>query len=177
MIKENNKILLFGLGSEILTDDGVGAKMVKQLQKELPQESFNFVTEFIFTLDSLSNIKGYNTVVFFDATITKNRKPGEISIATLENFEETLHLSNVHEIGFLEYFKTWKNLGIDIPKNIFIISIEIECYLKFGDKLSDKVSEKLSKNIKQIIKWLLKLGKLNNQASQSYILEINFATR
>lgn len=172
----NDKILLFGLGSEILTDDGVGAKMVKQLQKELPQESFDSVTEFIFTLDSLSNIKGYSTVVFFDATITKNKKPGEISLATLEDFEETLHLSNVHEVGFLEYFRTWKNLGINIPKNIFIISIEIECYLKFGDELSELVSERLSKNMKHITNWLLELSKLNNQASQSYMLEINFAT-
>lgn len=166
------KILLFGLGSEILTDDGVGTKIVKSLQEYLDKDLFDFKSEFIFSLDSMFSIKNYNSVIFFDATITKNKFPGEISLNTLNGFEETLHLSNVHELGFKDYFKTWKNLEIDIPEYVFIISVEIEDYTKFGEKLSEKVQEKFPDNINFLRNWLAKVSVIIREKNDNIVSKI-----
>ncbi len=109
MENKTNDILVFGVGNEILTDDGIGPKLVKRLQKEFTHSGIEYDTAFLGGMELLEYIQGYKTVVFIDAIRTRNGIPGDVYQLSLSNFKETLHLSNVHDISFITAFELGEN--------------------------------------------------------------------
>ena len=63
MESNNKNILVLGLGSEILMDDGICPKLVKFLQKKYHNKQIKFDTSTVGGLDILELIQGYQTVI------------------------------------------------------------------------------------------------------------------
>ena len=155
-----NKILIHGIGNEILTDDGIGPKLVKRLQVDLSDKDIDFETAFLGGLEVLEYIQGYETVIFIDAIKTKDGIPGTIYKLTPHNFKETLHLSSVHDVSFLTAINLGKKLNLEMPENIHIIAIEIIEDRVFDDKFSPQIQEKyeeIYKEVKKIIEEIMSL--------------------
>jgi hydrogenase maturation protease len=137
-----NRILIQGIGNEILTDDGIGPKLVKKLKDNLSKKDIDFETAFIGGLEILESIQGYHTVIFIDAIRTRDGIPGTVYQLSPENFNTTIHLSSIHDVSFLTSVELGKKLGLDMPQFIYIIAVEIFEDRIFDDNFSPQIQEK-----------------------------------
>jgi hydrogenase maturation protease len=137
-----NKILIHGIGNEILTDDGIGPSLVKKLKDNLSNKDIDFETAFVGGLELLEYIQGYQTVIFIDAIRTKDGIPGTVYQLSPENFNTTIHLSSIHDVSFLTSIALGKKLGLDMPRCIYIIAVEIVEDRIFDDNFSPKIQQK-----------------------------------
>ena len=156
-----NKILIYGVGNEILTDDGIGPKIVKHLSSELDSNMFSFETSFLGGFELLEYIQSYKTVIFIDAIRTKDGIPGDVYYLQTDDFKETLHLSNIHDVSFLTALQFGEKVGLNIPNEIHIIAIEIVEDLVFSNEFSPKVKEKYPEIFTQIREFIFQLTSKN----------------
>jgi hydrogenase maturation protease len=142
MQEKNNKILILGMGNDILTDDGIGIKITKVLEKEFSYPNIIYDTLSLGGLEIIEYIKDFTTVIIIDAIKTMNGIPGTVYQFVPEDFKETLHLSNIHDISFLTSLQLAKDLEIETPKNVHIIAIEILEDMVFSDDFTPQIQEK-----------------------------------
>ncbi len=145
-----NKILIHGIGNEILTDDGIGPKIVKRLKGNLSNKDIDFKTAFLGGLELLEYIQGYDTVIFIDAIRTRDGIPGTVYQLSPENFDTTIHLSSVHDVSFLTSIALGKKLGLNMPGVIHIIAIEIVEDKIFNNDFSPLIQEKYDKIFNEV---------------------------
>lgn len=145
-----NRILIYGIGNEILTDDGIGPKIVKRLKDNLSNKNIDFKTAFFGGLELLEYIQGYDTVIFIDAIRTRDGIPGTVYELSPENFNTTIHLSSVHDVSFLTSIALGKKLGLNMPGFIYIIAVEIVEDRIFDDNFSPPIQEKYEEIFNEI---------------------------
>ena len=136
------KILVVGLGSDILRDDGIGVQLTKDLQTCYAGEGVTFKTSIVGGLELLEIIKNYYMVVFIDAIKTEAGTPGDVYSFSLKNYKETLHLSNPHDTNFKATLDFGEKIGFQIPRVIRILAIEIEECLLFSNSFSKTLATK-----------------------------------
>ena len=142
MEEKQNKILILGIGNDILTDDAIGPKIVKRLQEDLSNDNISFLTAAAGGLEILEMIKEFYRVVIIDAIKTRGGIPGTIYYLTPANFKETLHISSFHDVNFLTALKLAEKLEISIPEQIDIIAIEIVEDLTFSNDFSKELASR-----------------------------------
>lgn len=118
-------ILILGIGNDILTDDGIGPRLVKDLDKGRLPPDISFGEATLGGMELLDMVKDFDEVIFIDALKTGMNKPGTVLRFEPVDFEETLHLSNIHDIDFLTALELGKRTGMKIPGKITIIAVEI----------------------------------------------------
>ncbi|MBL7110390.1 MAG: hydrogenase maturation protease [Bacteroidales bacterium] len=155
----NKTVLVLGIGNDILTDDGIGPRIVRQLEKDTPPSLFAFQTATVGGLEILEMITGYREVLFIDAIKTRDGIPGTIYYLTPESFKETLHLTNLHDINFLNALKLGEKLHMEMPEQIRIIAIEIVEDLEFSEHFSPQIREKYPEILAEVRGYLQRLIK------------------
>jgi hydrogenase maturation protease len=136
------KTLILGIGNDILTDDGIGPKLVNEIKSKRIFKDVDFLNVFLGGLDILELIQGYEKVIFIDAIITEDGVPGTVYHFKPADFKETLHLSNLHDANFLTALELGRKMGMQIPEDIHIIAIEIIEDRIFSDQFSPEIEIK-----------------------------------
>jgi len=158
MKHQTGKVLILGMGNEILTDDGIGIKLTWEIQKQIIHPDVEFDSLSIGGLEIIEFLSPYDTVIILDAIKTLNGIPGSVYRFIPDDFKSTLHIDNLHDISFLNALKVGEKLGIKTPSNIQIIAIEIVEDLVFGDEFSPQVQERwedINVEVKEIILSIL----------------------
>ena len=132
-------VLVLGVGNDILTDDGIGPRLVQRLARECPSDRIQYETASLGGLDLVERMTGYRQVVFIDAIKTAGGTPGDIHFLTPQDFKTTLHLSNIHDISFLNALELGRQLELDIPDDIRIVAVEIVEDRVFGESFTPPV--------------------------------------
>jgi len=138
----DDKILILGLGNDILTDDGIGPELVKDLSGRLDNSGYSFDTACCGGLEIIEHIKDYRKVFLIDAIRTEGGKPGNVYHLTPADFRETSNLSNLHDISFLTSIRLADKLKIDIPQELHIIAVEIIEDRVFSSEFTPEIIEK-----------------------------------
>jgi hydrogenase maturation protease len=138
----NKKTLIVGLGNDILTDDGIGPKLVLDLALIIHDPNIRFDTAACGGLEIIERISGYKKVIFIDAFHSHDGKPGKVYYFVPSNFEETMNLSNLHDINFLTALKLGNSLNMDLPGDIHIIAVEIIEDMEFSTEFTPLIKEK-----------------------------------
>jgi hydrogenase maturation protease len=146
----SGKKMILGVGNDILMDDGIGPRIVKTLETKYPLPEMEYHSTTLGGLDILEFINGYEWVVFIDAIKTKGGVPGSVYELTPEDFKETLHLTNIHDVSFLTAIELGKQLELKIPKNMYIFAIEIIEDQVFGVEFTPPVKEKYEEIVQHI---------------------------
>ncbi len=154
---DQHQILIVGLGSDILGDDGIGLKIANDL-KTLPQLNYiDFKTAMCGGFGLFEDMVGYQSVVFIDATKIGG-KPGTVYKYNLDTYQETLHLSNFHELSFKAMFELGKQLNYAVPEHVFVIAIEIEEDKIFDSCLTEKLDQeyhRILEDVRQFVDYEL----------------------
>ncbi|MFH1160477.1 MAG: hydrogenase maturation protease [bacterium] len=149
-----NSVLVLGIGNDILTDDGIGPRIIQQIEKEHFPSLFAFQSATVGGLEILEMIAGYREVIFIDAIKTRDGIPGTIYYLSPDNFKETLHLTNLHDINFLHALELGRKLNIDMPSRIQIIAIEIVEDLEFSESFSPPIQAKFPEILQNVRNYL-----------------------
>ena len=149
------KILVMGIGNDILTDDGIGPKLVGDLTKmDLPAE-VTFKTAAVGGLELLEIVSGYSRIFMIDAIRTAGGRPGSVHFLSPDDFRKTMHISNFHDINFLTALELGNRLNYQLPSEIMIIAVEIAEDLEFNEELSPALQKRYPEILSKVHKFLL----------------------
>ncbi len=135
----SNPVLVLGLGNDILGDDAIGLRVSDELRRRFGP-AYDWQTCNLGGLDILEIIRDYEHVVMIDAIKTGNSQPGTVYYLHPEDFGNTLHIANFHDINILNALEIGRKLGMNLPGRIDIIAIEIIEDKEFSSELSPALS-------------------------------------
>jgi hydrogenase maturation protease len=136
MTESEKYMLVLGIGNELLTDAGIGPKLVKELQGIFPSGKIDYMTSLLGGMETLEIMKGYDEVLIIDGIKTDDGKAGTVYVMDFPHHKSTLHLSNAHDISFEMVVKLARRLNIPFPEKIRIIAVEIVEDRVFSEALS-----------------------------------------
>lgn len=137
------RVLILGVGNPILSDDGVGIHVARELKKkELPGVD---VEELAASgLELLDVVRGYDKVVIIDAIQTTNGEPGELYVLEEKDFEKSIHGSSPHGINIATALALGRKLvPNEMPKEIVFFAVEAEDLINVSERLTPKVAKAL----------------------------------
>jgi hydrogenase maturation protease len=152
------RLLLLGLGNDILTDDAVGLHVVHELRRELaghPLIDIRETTEMGLAL--LDFITGYRVVVIVDSIQTGRVAPGflhELDAAALNQ----LTGRTPHFVGVSETLALGRQLGLAMPERVKIFAIEVEDPFTLGTAMTPALQAALPSIVVRIAAALQSLG-------------------
>jgi len=144
-VAQKQSLLFLGVGNEILTDDGIGIKLIQDIRNMTLFPDATFQTSCNGGMDILEMIKNYEEVIIIDAIKTKEGVPGDVYYFTPEDIHETLHISNFHDISFLDALRLGHILKFNMPEKIHIVAIEIVEDMEFNNQFSPVIQSKYDK--------------------------------
>lgn len=154
----NKGILILGIGNEILSDDAIGPRLVKDLERRTKREDIEFLTSGNGGLEIMEYLYGFKQVIFVDAIRSSGSKPGHVFHFVPSDFRETSNLSNLHDVNFITALTLGKILEPEFPSDLHIIAVEIIEDREFSERLTPsleklypEILEKVEEEIRQII--------------------------
>jgi hydrogenase maturation protease len=162
--RTHDSILVLGIGNDILADDGIGPRIIRDLSKILPKSDFTMREELLGGLDLLEIIRGFEKLVLIDAIKTGTNPPGSVLVLEPADLDQTLHITNVHDIGFLTALELGRQSGMHLPTNITILAIEIVEDRIFSNTMTQMIQEKYPDILNEIKEMLLNFN-INNEMS------------
>jgi len=144
------KVLVLGVGNPILSDDGVGIHVARELKKRsMPGVD---VEELAASgLELLDVVRGYDKVVIIDAIKTTKGKPGELHILEEKDFEKSIHGSSPHGINIATALALGRKLVPDeMPKEVVFFAVEAEDLINVSERLTPKVAKALPRIVEKV---------------------------
>jgi hydrogenase maturation protease len=129
---KENRILILGLGNPILSDDGIGLLLTKNLDGKIPGVECASIT--LAGLELLDILVGYDHVFLIDAATGTGGEPGELK--ELEDGNCALHLFTSHGVNFFEILRLGRDAGLKMPEPAAVFGIEIGNATDFGTALT-----------------------------------------
>ena len=156
--KPVRSVLVLGLGNPILRDDGVGWRVVEQVEQVQPT-SVEFDCVALGGLALMERLIGYDHVVLVDAIRTRAGAPGMVYQLGLDDLP-TLNADAVHDASLKQALELGRRLGVTLPDDITIIAIEAADLLDFGEGLSPAVEAAVPEAVRRV---LAALDEISNQ--------------
>jgi hydrogenase maturation protease len=117
------RILVLGLGNDILGDDAVGLVAARRLRASLPA-AVDVLEQAGASLDLLDILEPYDRALILDSIVTGQHPPGTILEFDRADFQEVLGPSP-HYAGLPEVLRLAEALGIPFPAEIRILACEV----------------------------------------------------
>jgi len=156
------RILLLGLGNDILTDDAIGLNVVRQLRDELAGDNRIEVRETTeMGLALLDFIVGYRVVVIVDSIQTGRASPGAIHEVDATGLK---HLAGrtPHFLGVGDTLALGRQLGLTMPDQVKILAVEVEDPFTLGTQMTPALRAALPAVIDRVRQALHALVSVEN---------------
>jgi hydrogenase maturation protease len=145
------KTLILGIGNTVLTDDGVGCRVVQRLKKRLRGRSDITVKETSLSgLSLLDELTGYERLIIVDAIQTKGGKPGDIYKLSPSDFKVG-RMAVIHDLGLFSTLELGRKLEMDMPCEVIIFAIEAKDMATFSEKLSPEVEQAIPRAVDMVL--------------------------
>lgn len=163
------KTIIIGLGNPILSDDGVGIRVSRELNERLKgsimgQTGRVEVTEIyaggIRLMDAMT---GYERAVIIDALVAEERFPGEVLQLSLSDLLCTRNTVSVHDMNLPTALELGRMLGIPLPSEIRIWGIVAKDVETFSDDLSEEVAGSVPAVVEMIVRDMESSDGMNNR--------------
>ncbi len=140
-IAEPGHTLVVGLGNPILGDDGVGWRVIDELD-ELEHDEASLQQACVGGVSLMELLVGYRHAIIVDAIIDPDAEPGSVWCRPLSAVEtqDASHLDSTHDAPLPAAIEAGRALGAVLPSDIEVVGIVIERGDVFGEQLSDVVA-------------------------------------
>jgi hydrogenase maturation protease len=145
------KNLVLGIGNPIISDDGAGIKVAREVGKKLDDPEITVAETSGAGLRLLDSIVGYDKVIIIDAIQTKKGKAGQIYRMEPEDFSFAKHLSSPHQINLVTALELGKMLNLAMPQKITIFAVEAKDITSFSEKCTPEVERAIPKAVKMVL--------------------------
>ena len=144
------KVLLLGLGNDLLTDDAIGLHVARQLQSHFEGNPAVHVRETMeMGLALLDFLTGYPAVVIVDSIQTSQAPPGFIHELDAASLKE-LTGRTPHFLGVGETLALGRLLELPMPAEVRIYAIEVEDPFTLGTELTTALQTALAGIVERI---------------------------
>jgi hydrogenase maturation protease len=151
------KILILGLGNPILSDDGVGPAVARQLKSRLDPQEATVIEASLGGLNLLDLLVGYDRVIIIDAIKTEGGRPGQIHRLEPGALTNTRYTSSPHDVNLITAMELGKKLKMAMPSKIDIFAIEVEDTERFSEECTPAVAAAIPVCVDMIVEELSKL--------------------
>jgi len=132
------KILVLGLGNELLSDDGVGILTARRLRVELGGQA-DVVESSLSGISLIELFAGHQKAVVIDAVRTGRHPVGSLLEFTPDDLGHVLAPSP-HYSGLPEILALARQLEVEFPEEIKIYAVETADVTTIGGSLSEPVA-------------------------------------
>jgi hydrogenase maturation protease len=148
------KTLILGLGNTILSDDGVGIRVVEELQSRLSDPDITVLETNVSGLSLLDIMIGYDKVIIVDAIQTVGGKPGDIYQLTPDALKVSRHAASPHDVNLVTALDLGKKLGLSMPQEIVIFAIEVADVTTFSEECTPELKPVIPVCVETVIREL-----------------------
>jgi len=147
------RVLVLGIGNLVMSDDGVGVKVVQQLQRLYRfAENVEIMDGGTLGLDLLPKLEGIDHLIVVDAVET-GRKPGTCVRLTGEELPIALETKvSPHQMGLKDLLSVARLLGHS-PREMVLIGVQPGS-IEMGTELTDEVEATVDSLIQNVLNEL-----------------------
>jgi hydrogenase maturation protease len=151
------KTILIGLGNPILGDDGVGWQITQRIQhrSDFPSE---IDVEYLSLggISLMESLVGYERAIIIDTIITGNFPIGRVSCFPIEELpiNATGHSFSTHDTSLQNALRVGKDLGLQLPGQIILVTVEAQHVYDFSEQLSPEVEAAIPNAVQMVIDLL-----------------------
>jgi hydrogenase maturation protease len=151
------KVLVLGVGSILMMDEGIGIRAVEELQRRYRfPENVEILDGGTSGIELLSYISGRDYLIIIDAIISGN-PPGTVLRVEGEDIHARFRTRiSPHQIGLSDLLAA-ATLTDEIPKQILLFGIEPK-EIRTGIGLSDEVKANLDRLVRVVVDELKRIG-------------------
>jgi hydrogenase maturation protease len=142
------KILVLGLGNELISDDGLGIFAARALEEKLEGKA-DVVESSLHGVALMELFIGYDKAVVIDAIQTGEHPPGTILELTPSDLDPVLAPSP-HYSGLPEFLALAKRLELDFPSELRILAMEVTDTVTWGGEMTQPVGEALPEFVQRV---------------------------
>jgi hydrogenase maturation protease len=138
--KKKAKTLVLGLGNPILSDDGAGPAVARELEGRLDPREVTIAEASLGGLNLLDLLVGYSRAIIIDAIKTESGRPGQIFRLDPTALATTRYTASVHDVDLATALELGKKIGLTLPREIVIFAIEVDETGTFSEALTPAVA-------------------------------------
>ncbi|MFA7342158.1 MAG: hydrogenase maturation protease [Candidatus Methanomethylophilaceae archaeon] len=154
----DDRILVIGLGSPIMSDDAVGLKVVEELEAmHLP----GVITqqEAIGGLDIIPMVMDHRKVIIVDAIQTFRCHPGTITVMDPDDFQHTIAPASAHEMNLPTAMHLGRQLEPDrMPEKVRFVAIEVEDLITVSEDMTPAVQSAVPEALEMVLRLIDELS-------------------
>jgi len=139
-IPKRKSLTIIGLGNELLSDDGVGIRVLRALRARLPHDNVTFEELSIGGLQLLDYITGCERCMIIDAVATNKHPPGTTYRFVQTADSNPVTLTSSHQIDLAQVMTLATVMGGDLPRTLIVYGIEAGDLMTFHDGCTGEVS-------------------------------------
>jgi hydrogenase maturation protease len=153
------KLLVLGLGNDLLTDDAIGLVVAHELQGRFADQGSVHVRETTeMGLALLDFLAGYDAAVIVDSIQTGKVPPGSVHELDAASLKQ-LTGRTPHFVGVGETLALGRHLSMPMPGQIRIFAIEVEDPFTLGTQLTSVLQEALPAIVQQVAAAIARIVK------------------
>ncbi len=155
-------VLVVGLGNPLLGDDGVGWRVVEDLERwlaeavdgdRLPPLELDRLA--VGGLGLMERLVGWRRAVLVDALESGPDPPGTVTILPFERLpSRSGHLDGAHDASLRAALDVGRALGAVLPTEIMVVAVRTEPVDMFGERLSPAVESAVPRAVDAVLSVL-----------------------
>jgi hydrogenase maturation protease len=153
------KTIIIGLGNPILSDDGVGWKVIETLLSTAHfPPTIALETASLGGLSLMERLEGYQCAILVDSMQTGQVPVGTVRVFPLDELPNPSdsHSASVHDTSLMTALETGRRMGLDLPEQITVIAIEATTVHEFSEELSPEVAAAVPVAMQAVMELLQK---------------------
>lgn len=155
MKNKKDNILILGLGNILLNDEGIGVRVVNEMEKlDLP-ENVDLLDGGTGGFVLLSLFHEYQTMIIIDATLN-NEKPGSIKVLKPKFSSDFPKSMSTHELGMKDMIESAMLLE-KVPK-LYLVAITVNPQQEMDMKVTPFLEKQIPKIIETVVSLLDKIN-------------------
>ena len=144
------KILIIGLGNTILTDDGVGIYVAREIKQKIKRKDVVIEEASVGGLELLDSMVGYTKVILVDSVQLENENFGSLIKIRVEDLKGGSAMSR-HHVPFHEALELGRKLDMNLPGDIVIYGIQVKNTVTFSETCSPEITDSIPRIADEII--------------------------
>jgi hydrogenase maturation protease len=149
------KTLVLGLGNPLLSDDGVGVRVAREVADQVRGPRVTVSETNVAGVGLLDSIVGYDKVIIIDAIQTEKGQPGQIYRMATDDFSRTKRFSSPHQINLATALELGRMLNLEMPRQITIFAVEAKDVSTFSERCTPEVEQVIPDAVKMVLKELV----------------------
>jgi hydrogenase maturation protease len=149
--------VVIGIGNPVLSDDGVGIQVVRELAGRLRGRDDIATTEFYSGgIRLMEAMASYRRAVLIDSIITEGGRPGAVYRLELAALPETRHTHSTHDSNLAVAMEFGRMAGLRLPEKVEIWAVEAGDVVTVGEDLTPPVRQAVSRVVESVLEELNK---------------------